>query len=146
MRRLRVAAGVIVVGVMVLAGCSSQEEPSVVPAGDGSAAETGVPGSEGGSAVLTLEGTTYELGDNRGCTIGNGAVIATFEDGDDLMSMTSSEADGVVLIRMTVGGVMWSHSGRELPEVSGNSANWSGDVSPTDQGQIQEPATINITC
>jgi hypothetical protein len=96
--------------------------------------------------VLTLKGTTYEFGDNRGCAIGNGAVIATFEDGGDLMSVTSSEADGAVLIRLTVGGEMWNHSGRELPEISGTSANWSGEVSPTDQGQIQEPATITITC
>ena len=145
MRRLRVVAGVMVVGVMVLAGCGSQEEPSVVPAGGGSAAETGLPGSEGGSAVLTLEGTTYEFGENRGCAIGNGAVIATFEDGADLFSMTSSEADGVVLISITVGGVMWATRAESSPRSQAAQRTGPGTC-PDGSRPNQEPATIAVTC
>ncbi len=145
MRRFSVVAGIIVVGVLA-ASCGGQEEASTPAGGDEPSGATGIAGNEGGSAAVTLGGTTHEFGDNRGCTLPTGTIIATFENGDDSISMTSSETDGVVLIRMTLDGVTWSYSGRDLPDVSGNTVNWSGDVSPQDQGQVKEAATVTITC
>jgi hypothetical protein len=144
MRLFRVA-GILVAGVLT-AACGGEAEPSLSSEADAPAGVTGSGGNGGGSAIVTLADATYEF-DNEGCTVqDNGTVLATFESGADAMSMTSSPTDGVVLIRMTLDGVTWSYSGDGLPEISGSDVAWSGDVSPTDRGDIKETSTIAIAC
>ena len=111
-----------------------------------SSGRTGSSGSTSkGSATVTLDDSEYEFGDAAGCTIAGGNVFATFEDGDDMVSLTA--ADDVVLVRMTIDGVNWVDTGSAPdPDVSGQRVTWTGEMAELDGGDSPVDAMIEFAC
>jgi hypothetical protein len=146
MRRVTVVAGMFAIGVLA-AACGGGDASTPAEA-EAPAATTGGASSGGGSAVVDLGGTTYNYDENQACSFqgGNGNVIANFASGSDVVSITYSAGEGVMLLRLTVDGVGYSYSGPDAPEVSDNVATWTGEVNMVDSAETRESATVTITC
>jgi hypothetical protein len=148
MRRSAVA---LLLGLLLVASaCGDDDESSSSessPSEDSSSEDLPAAGAgTDGSAVIQISGSTYEMTDANSCQLfGDGTVLVGFTNADDMMSLNS--AGGVVHVRLNIDGADWVDTGSPPdPEISGNTATWTGDMSLFDGGGEAEVATITITC
>lgn len=164
MNRISIAAGVLVV-LLLGTGCSGDDSSSSDsgadateenPASEGD--DSGSSGdaepsddaqsSTGGSATVTLGGSSYEMTDSMGgCGVADDGttILASFSNGANTMTLTS--ADDVILVRMTLDGEEWVDNGDPAPaEISDSGATWSGELSHFNGDEAPQEGSIVLTC
>lgn len=95
-------------------------------------------------ATVTVDSSEYVLDESRSCTLNGGALLSRFEDGNDMVTITSTGS--VVLVRMTIEGDDWVDQGSPPePDVSGKRVRWAGEMSKLDGGETAD-VTIEFTC
>jgi len=127
--------------VLVLAACGGADDsgPGIDETNTPGTPDAGTASTGGGSATAILGGETHEFS-TAACTLG-GAVLLSFEEGDDHGSISS--ADPVVLIRLAIGSGEWVDDGAaHEPERSGDTFTWSGTLADLVTG---DEASVQIT-